>query len=227
MEEEKKEVKMEKPKRSTKSKVMTVFLCISFFCVLSILLYLIFGGVIPGKEKAPQVDYGCVDGTTDCLNPKQEKISYEVKNSKLYVNNKVVDHDGSFETSNDRIFDLGDLLLVGDCRSTCDWYFIDANASIVGSLGKPTQTDYSTKELVTPRFNTLEIEEVKDKIIYFYAYGYTTQDSSSICKYGENDMVYAKEQVKYKGNKTFESTQLTSSKTRIQVMQEDQRFICE
>ena len=44
MEEEKKEeIKKEKPKRSTKSKVITVMLCISFFCVLSILLFVIFG----------------------------------------------------------------------------------------------------------------------------------------------------------------------------------------
>ena len=40
MEEEK---KIEKPKRSTKSKVITIMLCISFFCVFSILLFVIFG----------------------------------------------------------------------------------------------------------------------------------------------------------------------------------------
>ena len=42
-EEVKEEIIVEKPKRSTKSKVMTVMLCVALFCVLSILIFAIFG----------------------------------------------------------------------------------------------------------------------------------------------------------------------------------------
>ena len=41
--EVKEEIIVEKPRRSTKSKVITMMLCIALFCVLSILIFAIFG----------------------------------------------------------------------------------------------------------------------------------------------------------------------------------------
>ena len=176
------------------------------------------------KERG--IDCSKENGTQE---PAQTKISYEVKGTALYVNNKKVDPDGSgaFSTSKDIVFDLGDIILAGDCRSTCDWYFIDTTAKVVGTLGKPTQTTVTATELVKPKFETVDVTKVESKTIYFTDYGYTTQDGSSICKYGENDTVYVQEKVTYNGNKTFGTASTVTSKTKAQVMKEDQRFVCE
>lgn len=57
-ETKKEEVKVDKPKRSTKSKVTTILLCVALFCVLSILIFVIFGSdLLPfnnGGEAKPE-----------------------------------------------------------------------------------------------------------------------------------------------------------------------------
>ena len=162
--------------------------------------------------------------------PKEEsKISYNIKDNELYVNNKKVNHpDGvsSLGIDKDNIYDLGDLLLVGDCRSTCDWYFIDGNANTVGSLGKPDQVlgNITIKELVKTKFEFIQVQKVEGKTIYFYDHGYTTQDSYSICKYKDSDPVYYEEKVTYNGSNTFGTPQTVLSKTRAQIAKEDLRF---
>ena len=170
------------------------------------------------------------DRTINCSSetPKEEtnKISYNLTNTTLYVNNKKIDPDGSgsFETSKDNIYDLGDLLLVGDCRSTCEWYFIDANATIVGSLGDDSTFATNKKSLVTHKFPVIVIDKVVGKDIYFTDWSYSTQDASSICEFGENDAVYANEKVTYNGNNKFSSTTTITTKTRAQISKEDGRF---
>ncbi len=81
MEEEKKEeIKKGKPKRSTKSKVITVMLCISFFCVLSILLFVIFGrDYLPFNQKEEPAQEQKQE------EPKEERITYKTVDGKYEI----------------------------------------------------------------------------------------------------------------------------------------------
>ena len=167
--------------------------------------------------------------TLDCSSETQKeetKINYNIKDSRLYVNNKKIDPDGSgiFSVTKDNLYDLGDLLLVGDCRSGCEWYFIDANATIVGSLGDDSTFANNKKSLVSHKFPVIVIDKVEGKDIYFTDWSYSTQDASSICEFDENEAVYANEKVTYNGNKTFSSTTTITTKTRAEISKEDGRF---
>ena len=166
--------------------------------------------------------------------PKMEAVKYEIKENashtnQLLVNGKVVGKDYyNFEKEN--VFNVVDLLLAGECRSNCNWYFVDATGTIVGSLGGVVDDDGTSatdNELVRPMFGTLYIKEVKDNTIYFADYTYSTQDGSSICKYEDEENVYYEEKVVYEGNNKFGVPQVVSSKTKAQVMKEDARFVCE
>ena len=167
--------------------------------------------------------------------PKMEAVKYEIKENashtnQLLVNGKVVGKDYyNFEKEN--VFNVGDLLLAGECRSNCNWYFVDATGTIVGSLGGVVDDDGTSatdNELVRPMSGSVgSVEEVKDNTIYFTDWKYSTQDGSSICQYGDNDKVYFEEKVVYEGNNKFGVPQVVSSKTAAQVMKEDARFVCE
>ena len=239
MEEEKKEevkeeIKVEKPKRGTKSKVMTVMLGVTLFCIFSLLLMTIFSDELffgkknnsqPAPQKEEQKEEEENQETTT------SKINYQVKDSQIYVNNKVVvvknlidiDEDEPISISNEKddIYDLGDLLLVADRRSTVSWFFVDANGNVVGSIGEIVD---NVKELVKPKFNVVDVTSVKNNVIYFYNHGYSTQDGYSICEFLPEDKVYYEEKVEYKGNNVFGSPEVISSKTREQVVKEDARF---
>ena len=165
---------------------------------------------------------------------KKGTIKYEIKKNaeqqtQLYVNGKLVGKN-YYWFDKENIYDLGDLLLAGECRSNCNWYFVDATGTIVGSLGGVVDDDGTSatdNELVRPMFGTLYIKEVKDNTIYFADYTYSTQDGSSICKYEDEEKVYYEEKVVYEGNNKFGVPQVVSSKTKAQVMKEDARFVCE
>lgn len=163
--------------------------------------------------------------------PKMEAVKYEIKENashtnQLLVNGKVVGKD-YFNFEKENVFNVGDLLLAGECRSTCQWIFVDATGTIVGSMGA-TDDDISVTELVRPMSGTVgSVKEVKDNTIYFTDWKYSTQDGSSICQYGDDDKVYFEEKVAYEGNNKFGVPQVELSKTAAQVMKEDARFVCE
>ena len=166
---------------------------------------------------------------------KKGTIKYEIKKNaeqqtQLYVNGKLVGKN-YYWFDKENIYDLGDLLLAGECRSNCNWYFVDATGTIVGSLGGVVDDDGTSatdNELVRPMSGSVgSVEEVKDNTIYFTDWKYSTQDGSSICQYGDNDKVYFEEKVVYEGNNKFGVPQVVSSKTAAQVMKEDARFVCE
>ena len=226
--EEKKEVMVEKPKRSTKSKVTTVFLCIALFCVLSILIFAIFGSdLLPfnqGGDTTPKQEEKKEE-------TKTEPIKYELKTveggDELYVNSKKV-AISDLVTQKERIFNVNDeLILVGDCKSLCDWYFVDKDANVLGTLGTVKNTTIQRTVLVVPKFDNVEVEKVEGKDIYFYDYGFSYQDGSSLCDVNDNEVVYLNEKITYLGSANFSEKTTVSSKTRAQIMKEDQRFVCE
>ena len=146
------EVKEEKPKRSTKSKVITVMLCLALFCVFSVLLLVILD---KGDKE---------EGNKEGGKKEEVKITYEIKENDLYVNSKKVSVTGAL-FSQDRLFKLSDAVIAGDCRSVCDWYIVDSNANIVGTIGTPVNATATAKEVVRPKFLTVEVEKVEGKLL--------------------------------------------------------------
>jgi len=106
MEEKKEEVKVERPKRSTKSKVMTVMLGVTLFCIFSLLLIAIFDDeLIFGKKNnlqpAPQKEDNNGNNNTGeydktiTVDGREYKIKCVNENDKevTYINNKVISDD--------------------------------------------------------------------------------------------------------------------------------------
>ncbi len=211
-------IKPEKKGRSTKSKIITVMLGVSLFCVFVLLGWIIFfDKEDEGPPKKPEQQ-----------EEKQETktINYELRGEELYINNNKFALDGAVLNAS-RIFKLSDLLIVGDCRSVCDWYFVDSDAKIVGTIGNNDNSTIQYNQLVVPKFSNVEVEKVEGNDIYFYDYGFNYQDGSSLCGIDDTEVVYVNEKVSYLGNSKFGEKTTISSKTRSQIMQEDQRFSCE
>ena len=209
------------PKKNNSAVIAALVAIIVLLC--GALIYFVF---IKDKEEAKPKEEEQQEKTT-------VKINYEIKESttsstnSLYVNNKLVGKD-YYNVEKEDVYDLGDLLLVGECRSTCQWFFVDADGNIAGTLGYYGEELASAKELVRPMAGSVGyIKEVKDKTIYFVDYKYNTQDGSSICNYDDEEAVYYEEKVTYEGNGKFGEPQVETSKTKTQVMKEDAKFVCE
>ena len=218
MEEEKKEeleeVTVEKTRRSTKSKVMTVLLCVALFCVLSILLFVIFGrDLLPfnqGENNPPKQEEKKEE-------PKKETIAYELKkdasnNDELYVNGKKIDKINGNAVQKDKIYQIKDALLVIEGIDSDLIYMIDKDGNVFEEISG--KLNYGTF------FN-----EVKDDTIYFSSYADVFyQDGSLLCGFKETDVVYVEEKIQYLGNKQFGEQETVSSKTRTQIMQENEKY---
>jgi hypothetical protein len=212
-EEKKKEVKVEKPRRSTKSKVITVMLCVALFCVLSILIFTIFGSdLLPfnqGNDNKQQEEKK--------EEPKKETIAYELKkdasnNDELYVNGKKIDKINGNAVQKDKIYQIKDALLVIEGIDSDLIYMIDKDGNVFEEISG--KLNYGTF------FN-----EVKDDTIYFSSYADVFyQDGSLLCGFKETDVVYVEEKIQYLGNKQFGEQETVSSKTRTQIMQENEKY---
>ena len=145
MEEEKKEevkeeVTVEKPRRSTKSKVITVMLCVALFCVLSMLGFVIFAGdlLFNNNEKCKienstteitdKISYKSLAGTyinKDAVLPEDGKKHEDGTDFydyfKLVIDengtatfNNMGSHRGGYEAKGKLLIGINELVLIND-----------------------------------------------------------------------------------------------------------------
>ena len=164
--------------------------------------------------------------------PKEDekKFTYEAKDEQLTVNGKKIeDIKGIF--SNDKIYDLGDLLLVGECRDFCDWYFIDENSKIVGTIGQVGDTINAKKiivdKLIDPKFDINDVLEVNGKVIKLNTRSYTGQDSSDVCNKEKDETVALEVEYTYQGNKKFSEPKTLETTKAGDLIGENKKFQCE
>ena len=143
-EEKKKEVKVEKTRRSTKSKVITMMLCVALFCVFSMLGFVIFGGDLlfnndnktclidnsktDEKEITNQVSYKLLAGTyinKGAVLPEDGKKHEDGTDFydyfKLVINengtatfNNMGSHRGGYEAKGKLLMGINELVLIND-----------------------------------------------------------------------------------------------------------------
>ena len=213
---------MEQKKNST----VTVLLVAIIMILCGVLIYFFF---IKDKEETKSTEPEQKQKQDDT---KKEPIKYELKknsenNDELYVNGKKVDIS-NLVTEKDRLFNVDDeIIIVGDCKSVCDWYLVDKDAAVLGTIGNVQNSTIKRTVLLVPKFENIEVEKVEGKIIYLTDYGFTYQDGSSLCDVEDNSVVYVSEKVEYLGNNKFGTPTTVSSKTKAQIMKEDARFVCE
>lgn len=142
-------------------------------------------------------------------NSSTEKI--KISENSLYINGKKVTDVEFGHLTKDYIYDLGDLILVSYCVSHCKNYFIDENGKVIGTIGKIKDTTFSA--MINPKYDDIQISEVKGKDIYILSYNYNTQDASSICNRSREDEVSVIEKYTYKGNGKFSDSELINTNT--------------
>ncbi len=183
---------MEKEKRS---KLVIALLCVVIVLLIAAVIYLVF---FNDKKLEPQGnDNVPVDNNTQ----KISNMNVDIKENNLYVNGKKVSGIDFSNLQEDYIYELGDLLLISDCSSICQHFFVDEKANVVGAIGKYENLN----TLINPKYYNIFIKEIKGKDIYTWSYNYNTQDSSSVCDRVKTDEVGITEKFTYLGNKKFSS----------------------
>lgn len=160
-------------------------------------------------------------------------LHYEIKEdssgsyprSLLYINGKLFNQIDWDMYEEDKVHQIDDILMVEVCTSNCEVYFINKNASVIGSIGNVDRV--KTKSLISPKFENYTVKRIDNKDIYLESINFTYQDGSSLCEFKDNDVVKAEEKFTYLGNETFSSSSIVSSKTAKEILKSDTRFSCE
>lgn len=221
------------------NKGIIIFLCIIILVLAGALVYFICfkkdkESIKPSptnESKEPEKPTEPEKATEPETPSKQEsKFIYEAKGEEVYVNGKKVENIiGNF--TNDRIYDFGDLLLVGECRDFCDWYFINENTEVVGTIGQVGDTINSKKiivdSLIEPKFDINDILEVNGKVVKLHTRNYTGQDSTDLCNKEKDEVVALELEYTYQGNKKFSEPKTLKTIKAGDLIGEGKKFQCE
>ncbi len=221
------------------NKGIIIFLCIIILILAGALVYFVcFNKDKEPAKPAPANEPTEPEKPTEPTEPSEpekpsetpSKFTYEVKEEKLYVNGKKIESIiGNFPE--DRIHDLGDVLLVGECRDFCDWYFFDENAKIVGTIGQVGDTINAKKVVVDtvidPKFDINDVYEVDGKVIKLYTRNYTGQDNTDVCNKGKDEVIALDVEYTYQGNLKFSEPKTIETVKAGDLIGEDKKFQCE
>lgn len=218
------------------NKGIITFLCLIILVLTGVLLYFVFFAKKEEPAKPVQPNEPTEpEKPTEPTEPEKptentSKFTYEVKEDGLYINGKKLENIiGVF--NRDRIYDLGDLLLVGECRDFCDWYFVDENAKVVGTIGPVGDTVNAKKivvdKLIDPKFDINDVTEVNGKVITLYTRNYTGQDSTDVCNKGKDEVIALELEYTYQGDKKFSEPKTIETTKAGDLIGPDKKFQCE
>ncbi len=143
----------------------------------------------------------------------------------LYIGGKIFDKIEDAFYDKNRIYELGDYIVVETCRSNCETYFVDHQGEIAGSVNNTEF--FKTTPLINVRFTNYVVDSVEGDTLRIRSANYTHQDGSALCEVERDAIVEVVEEFQLNEDKTFSEAKVIEEKTVQKVLETDNHFVCE